>query len=40
MIIADKQRLDKELTIAETQGKYKLEIVHNGSHLIHEDNFK
>lgn len=38
LMLAGIERLDKELTIAQMQGKYQLSVVNNVGHLIHEDN--
>ena len=32
------ERLDKDLTIAQMQGKFKLTVVRNVGHIMHEDN--
>lgn len=38
LMLAGIERLDKELTIAQMQGKFQLSIVNNVGHVIHEDN--
>lgn len=37
---AEKERLDKELTIAQMQGKFKLQILHGVGHSVQEDDYK
>lgn len=37
LMLAGIERMDKDLTIAQMQGKYKLSIVRNVGHIIHED---
>lgn len=32
--------MDKELTIAQMQGKFKVVVIHNVGHSVHEDDFK
>lgn len=39
LIVADKERLDKELKIAEMQGKFKVVILHGVGHAIPEDDY-
>lgn len=39
LITAEKERLDKELTIAQMQGKFKVSIVHNVGHSVQEDDY-
>ena len=36
-MLAGIERMDKELTIAQMQGKYKLSILRDVGHIIHED---
>ena len=38
LMLAGIERLDKELTIAQMQGKFQLSVVNNVGHVIHEDN--
>lgn len=38
LILANNELMDHELTVAMMQGKFKLEVVKNVGHLIHEDN--
>jgi protein phosphatase methylesterase 1 len=38
LLLAGSDRMDKELTIAQMQGKFKLCVLNNVGHLIHEDN--
>ena len=38
LVTAERERLDKELTIAQMQGKFKIEIIHNVGHSVQEDN--
>lgn len=40
LVTAEKERLDKELTIAQMQGKFKLTILHGVGHSVQEDDFK
>jgi protein phosphatase methylesterase 1 len=40
LVTAEKERLDKELTIAQMQGKFKLTVLHNVGHSVQEDDFK
>lgn len=40
LITAEKERMDKELTIAQMQGKFKVVVIHNVGHSVHEDDFK
>ena len=37
LMLAGIERMDKELTIAQMQGKYKLSILRDVGHIIHED---
>jgi protein phosphatase methylesterase 1 len=39
-VTAEKERLDKELTIAQMQGKFKLSILHGVGHSVQEDDYK
>ena len=36
-MLAGIERMDKDLTIAQMQGKYKLSIMRNVGHIMHED---
>jgi protein phosphatase methylesterase 1 len=38
LLLAGCERMDKELTIAQMQGKFKLCVINNVGHIIHEDN--
>lgn len=38
LLLAASDRMDKDLTIAQMQGKFKLSVVNNTGHIIHEDN--
>lgn len=40
LLTAEKERMDKELTIAQMQGKFKVCVIHNVGHSVHEDDFK
>lgn len=40
MLLASSDRMDKELTIAQMQGKFKLSVIKNVGHIIHEDDAK
>ena len=40
LLTAEKERMDKELTIAQMQGKFKVVVIHNVGHNVHEDDFK
>ena len=40
LVTAEKERMDKELTIAQMQGKFKLTILYNVGHSIQEDDYK
>jgi protein phosphatase methylesterase 1 len=40
LLTAEKERMDKELTIAQMQGKFKVVVIHNVGHSVHEDDFK
>ena len=40
LVLAGSDRMDKDMTIAQMQGKFRLEIVPNVGHVIHEDNPK
>lgn len=40
LITAEKERLDKELVIAQMQGRFKVVIIHGVGHHVHEDDFK
>lgn len=37
LLLAGSDRMDKELTIAQMQGKFKLVVLDNVGHVIHED---
>ena len=37
---AEKERMDKELTIAQMQGKFRLSVLYNVGHYMQEDDFK
>jgi protein phosphatase methylesterase 1 len=37
LIVADTDRLDTELTIAQMQGKFQTVLVPNATHAVHED---
>lgn len=38
LLLADSDRMDKDLTIAQMQGKFKLKVIRNVGHIIHEDD--
>lgn len=38
LLTAEKERLDKELTIAQMQGKFKVVVIHNVGHTVQEDD--
>ena len=40
LVLASSDRMDKELTIAQMQGKFKLSVIKNVGHIIHEDDAK
>jgi len=40
LLLAASDRMDKDLTIAQMQGKFKLSVVKDVGHIIHEDNPK
>lgn len=40
LLTAEKERLDKELTIAQMQGKFKLVSMHNVGHSLQEDDYR
>ena len=40
LLTAEKERMDKELTIAQMQGKFKVVIIHNVGHSVQEDDYK
>jgi protein phosphatase methylesterase 1 len=40
LLLAASDRMDKELTIAQMQGKFKLSVVGNVGHIMHEDDPK
>jgi protein phosphatase methylesterase 1 len=40
LVTAEKERLDKELTIAQMQGKFKLSVLHGVGHSVQEDDSK
>lgn len=37
LLLASSDRMDKDLTIAQMQGKFKLVVIENVGHVIHED---
>lgn len=39
LVTAEKERLDKELTIAQMQGKFKVSVIHNVGHSVQEDDY-
>ena len=39
LLLAGAERMDKELTIAQMQGKFKLKVIYDTGHSIQEDNF-
>jgi protein phosphatase methylesterase 1 len=38
LLLAASDRMDKDLTIAQMQGKFKLCVINNVGHIIHEDD--
>ena len=40
LMLAEKERMDKELTIAQMQGKFRATVLHNVGHYMQEDDFK
>jgi protein phosphatase methylesterase 1 len=40
LILAERERLDKELMIAQMQGKFKLSVLMDVGHSVQEDDFK
>ncbi len=40
LVTAEKERLDKELTIAQMQGKFKVVVLHNVGHCVQEDDYR
>lgn len=40
LLTAEKERLDKELMVAQMQGKFKLIVIHNVGHSVQEDDYK
>ena len=40
LVTAEKERMDKELTIAQMQGKFKLTVLHGVKHSVQEDDYK
>ena len=40
LLLAASDRMDKDLTIAQMQGKFKLSVVRDVGHIVHEDNPK
>jgi len=40
LLLASSDRMDKELTIAQMQGKFRLAIINDVGHIIHEDDSK
>ena len=37
LLLAGSERMDKELTVAHMQGKFKMVVIDNVGHVIHED---
>jgi protein phosphatase methylesterase 1 len=40
LLTAEKERMDKELTIAQMQGRFKVVVIHNVGHSVQEDDYK
>jgi protein phosphatase methylesterase 1 len=40
LLLAGCERMDKELTIAQMQGRFKLSVIGNVGHIVHEDDPK
>ena len=40
LLTAEKERMDKELTIAQMQGRFKVVVIHNVGHSVQEDDHK
>ena len=40
LVTAEKERMDKELTIGQMQGRFKVVVVPNVGHSVQEDDFK
>jgi protein phosphatase methylesterase 1 len=40
LLTAEKERMDKELTIGQMQGKFKVVVIHGVGHNVHEDDYK
>jgi protein phosphatase methylesterase 1 len=40
LLTAEKERMDKELTIGQMQGKFKVVVLHGVGHNVHEDDCK
>ena len=40
LLLAGSERMDTDLTIAQMQGKFKLSVISNVGHIVHEDNPK
>ena len=38
LLLAASDRMDKDLTIAQMQGKFKLSVINNVGHIVHEDD--
>ncbi len=38
LLLAASDRMDKDLTIAQMQGKFKLNVINDVGHIVHEDN--
>lgn len=38
LLLAEKERMDKDLTIANMQGRFRLNVLHNVGHCMHEDD--
>jgi protein phosphatase methylesterase 1 len=39
-MLAERERMDKDLTIAQMQGRFRLVVLHETGHYMHEDDFK
>jgi protein phosphatase methylesterase 1 len=37
LILAGSERMDKELTIAQMQGKFSMKVIHDCGHVVQED---
>lgn len=40
LLLAGAERMDKELTIAHMQGKFRLKVIYDVGHSVQEDNWK